>query len=280
MKKPNIVICNDDGINAPGIHHLALAVKDMANIMVVAPAEDQSCKGMGMSLPESRVIEAEKVDWIEPDIQAWQVFGTPTDCVKFALHFLTDHKPDFVLSGINNGSNAGRNVIYSGTVAAAAQATFNNIPGIAFSCMYDEGPGKFAKAAKFIPRLFDHFQKHPIPKGILMNINFPSTSSDGILGLRMARQGKSYWDLRIGRDTRLKGTKKYPIIDGWDLHDEHAESDIHLLTEGYITCVPVHVHDLTEYEFLKSHAPLFEKLNRGFKPDPQDNSFSDQPSEK
>jgi len=263
MKKPKIVICNDDGINAQGIHNLWEAVHNIADVTIVAPAEDQSCKGVGISLPQSRFIEAEKIDWPE-GITAWKVYGTPADCTKFALHYLLDSSPDFLISGINNGSNAGRNIMYSGTVGAVIQGTFAKVPGIAFSCNYEEGPEKFKKAQPFIQAVLQHFIKHPIPSGTLMNVNFPSHETDGIKGFKMAQQGQSFWDARIGSDVSLKGTKKYPILETWDIHEEDLNSDIYLLTQGYITCVPIHVNDLTDHTHLNAHAPIFEKMNEQF----------------
>lgn len=263
MKKPRVVICNDDGIDAPGIHHLWSALHNHANVTIVAPAEDQSCKGVGISLPKTRFIEAEKVHWPE-GVEAWKVFGTPADCTKFALQYLLKEAPDFIISGINNGSNAGRNIMYSGTVGAVIQSTFCKVPGIAFSCVYEGGEEKFKKVESYIPAIMKHFLEHPIPKGTLMNVNFPSTESDGVMGFRLAKQGQSYWDVRIGSDASLKGTKRYPMQDGWDIHAEDAESDIHLLAEGYITCVPVHVEDLTDHRHRQAHKSIFDNLNKEF----------------
>jgi len=263
MNKPKIVLCNDDGIHAPGIYRLWEALHPFCDVSIVAPAEDQSCKGVGISLPKSRYIEAEKVEWAD-NVEAWKVFGTPADCTKFALHYLLKSSPRFILSGINDGSNAGRNVMYSGTVGAAIQATFCKVPAIAFSCMYDEGPEKFIKVQPYLAGIVKHFLSHPLPRGTLMNINFPSHETDGILGFRMAKQGRSYWDVRIGSDASLKGTRKYPMTDSWDYHDEDRDSDIHLLTQGYITCVPLHVEDLTDYTHYLKHKGIFEKLNDTF----------------
>jgi 5'-nucleotidase len=265
MKKPTIVLCNDDSIHAPGIYELWKSLRSVATLWIVAPAEDQSCKGMGISLPRFKHIEAEKIAW-EEDAEAWKVYGTPADCIKFALDYLLKEKPDFILSGINDGSNAGRNIIHSGTIAATIQATFSGVAGIAFSCMYDEGPEKFGKAAPFIPVILDHFIEHPLPKGTLMNINFPRQDKEPARGFRMARQGQSYWNVRIGSDSSLKGTKKYPILDSWDFQEEHEESDIYLLEQGFITCVPIHIQDLTDHRHQEAHKPFFEKLNTLFFP--------------
>jgi 5'-nucleotidase len=264
MKRPKVVLINDDGIDAPGIFALWEALDSFCDVSIVAPAEDQSCKGVGISLPKTRFIEAEKHPWPN-NVEAWRVFGTPADCTKFALHYLMKNPPHFIISGINNGSNAGRNIMYSGTVGAVIQSTFCKVPGIAFSCMYDEGPEKFKKVQPYVAEIVKHFMIHPIPKGTLMNVNFPSQSADGILGFRMATQGQSYWDVRIGSDSTLKGTRKYPMIDAWDYHEENEDSDIKLLTHGYITCVPVHVQDLTDHEHHRNHKPVFETLNDKFR---------------
>ncbi len=263
MKRPRVVLCNDDGIEAPGIYALWEALHPFADITIVAPAEDQSCKGVGISLPKTRFIEAEKFPWSD-NVEAWRVFGTPADCTKFALHYLMKSPPDFFISGINDGSNAGRNIMYSGTVGAVIQSTFCKVPGIAFSCMYEEGPEKFKKVQPYIAAIVKHFMIHPIPKGTLMNVNFPAQETDGILGFKMATQGRSFWDVRIGSDSSLKGTRKYPMIDSWDHHDEGDDSDIKLLTQGYITCAPIHVEDLTDHAHHKKHKPIFEELNEKF----------------
>lgn len=261
MEKLNIVITNDDSVYAPGIRGLYKALSPIANVTIVAPATDQSCKGSGVSLPKSRTIEAEEITLDGIDGTVWKVYGTPADCTKFALHYLCEKDPDFIVSGINNGSNAGRNVLYSGTVGAVVQSTFSGVPGIAFSAMYDDTEDKFEKAGLFIPSIVSHFHDYKIPEGTLMNINFPSHKIDGIKGFSMAKQGKSFWDLRVGSDTNLKGTKEYPLVDGWEFMEEAPNSDIHLLTEGYITCVPIHVYDMTDHAHHDAHAPHFSKLN-------------------
>ena len=172
--------------------------------------------------------------------------------------------PDFLFSGINDGSNAGRNLMYSGTVGASIMATLCHVPSVAFSCMYDEGPEKFKKVQPYLTSIVKHFLTHPLPRGTLMNVNFPSHEADGIRGFRMAKQGQSYWDVRIGSDASLKGTRKYPMIDGWAHQEEDPESDIHLLTQGYITCAPIHVRDLTDYPFFLQQKESFETLNGQF----------------
>ena len=260
MKKKKILLCNDDGINAPGIYNLWESLHDHAEIVIVAPAYDQSCKGLGVSVPPSGYIEADKVNWGK-GIEAWKVFGTPADCIKFALNYLLQETPDLIISGINNGNNAGRNIIYSGTIGAVIQGTFNNVPGIALSCMHDYDDKKFKKIQKFIPDILSHFTINPIPIGTLMNINFP-LQNEKINGFRFTKQGKSFWNAKIGSDSSLKGTNKYPVIDNWDLHQEEEGSDIYLLSQGFITCTPIYVNDLTDYKYHNAYNTSFNELNQ------------------
>lgn len=261
--KPDILLCNDDGIYAPGIRALWECLKDVANITIVAPSDNQSCKGAGISAPSTRVIEAEKVDW-EDTTEAWKVHGTPADAIKFALDFLLDHKPDLLCSGINHGSNAGRNVLYSGTVGAAVQATFSGVQGIALSCMWDEGPEKYKKVQPYIPEIVQHVLRNKLPEDTLLNINFPHHPADGLKGFKMAKQGLGYWDLRIGKDPALRGTNNYPMYEENEIHEEPDDTDIYLLREGHITIVPIQVKDLTNHQLHREQKPHFENLNKKF----------------
>ena len=146
--KPYILITNDDGIQAPGLRALWEALLDVADTVVVAPADDQSATGMSITLRTP--ISVEKHFW-EKEV-VWSVRGTPADTVKMALSVLLERKPDMIVSGINNGSNAGRNILYSGTVSAVIEGTMRDIPGIAFSC-HDHKEPDYALATQHIPSM-------------------------------------------------------------------------------------------------------------------------------
>src|SRR5689334_3155261 len=118
-KRPHLLITNDDGINAPGIRALWEALKDYADVTVVAPANEQSAVGLSTTIRHP--LHISDVDWGSNSRNIWSVSGTPADCVKLALNAILDTKPDLIVSGINRGSNLGRNVLYSGTVSAVIE---------------------------------------------------------------------------------------------------------------------------------------------------------------
>src|ERR1700748_3031840 len=132
QEKPVILITNDDGVAAPGILNLVEAVKDLGRIVVVAPDKAQS--GMGHAITIGQPLRMNKVEMFE-GIEAWQTSGTPVDCVKLAVDKVLHRKPDICLSGINHGANHSINVIYSGTMSAALEASIESIPSIGFSLL-------------------------------------------------------------------------------------------------------------------------------------------------
>ena len=132
----NILVVNDDSIHAPGIQMLARAASRLGNVYVVAPASQ--CSAMSQKLTLREPMTLRKIEDFSADVQAaWEVGGTPVDCVKVALYHILEEKPDLVLSGINNGYNAGFDIAYSGTLGAAFEAVRNGIPAIAFSAPSD-----------------------------------------------------------------------------------------------------------------------------------------------
>ena len=189
-----------------------------------------------------------KVKW-EKDTPAWKVTGTPTDSVKLALSVILKRKPDLIVSGINRGSNAGRNVLYSGTVACAIEGVLRNIPSIAFSCE-DLNDPDYERTLKYIPSIVEHFLKNKPPFGTLINVTFPTNSLE-IKGFKMARQGQSRWFEVPDERTHPEGHSYCWLGGMWNVHEEEEDSDTHLLKEGYITAVPIHVNELTDRKYLE-----------------------------
>ncbi len=257
-QKPRILIINDDGINAPGIRHLYNAVKEHAECTVVAPIAEKS--GAALSMTLTKPLKISPVIW-EGAENIWHVNGTPADCVKLALNSLLKMPPNLIISGINRGSNAGRNVLYSGTIGAVIEGLYrNSIPGIAFSCSDFEAPG-YASFEKYVFPIVEHFLKHSLPEGSFVNVNFPSLAKERIAGVKMARQGKGFWTDRPDRRIHPIGGDPYFWLGGtWKACEEEEESDVRLLEQGYITCVPIHVNELTDFALLDHHRPLFEDL--------------------
>ena len=185
--KPKILLVNDDGIGAPGLKALWEALHDCAEISIIAPATEKSGAGLGITLRKPLLIEAVAWDKATP---AWKVTGTPADCVRLGISTILDSIPDLIVSGINRGSNAGKTVLYSGTVGGVIEGTLRGIPGIALSCHDFENPD-YGRTKRWISSLVAHLLEHPLPKGTLLNVNFPDTPE--ILGLKLAKQGQSYW---------------------------------------------------------------------------------------
>lgn len=253
---PKIMITNDDGINAAGIKHLCRALKDHAEITIVAPAVEQSAVGLSVTIRSP--LRIQKTEW-EHGIKAWSINGTPADCVKMGLSIILDEQPDYIFSGINRGTNSGRNVLYSGTVGGAIESVMKDVPAVAFSC-YDFADTNYAEIEQFIPLMLKHVQQHPLPKGTLLNVNFPSHIHGAVKGFRMTRQGMQFWaEQPSKREHPAEGHDYYWLGARLAQFDEHEESDIHWLNQGYATAVPVHVKELTDYLHLEKAKEHFSQ---------------------
>lgn len=254
MRKPTILITNDDGIWAPGIRHLCNSVKEACNVVVVAPAFEQS--GVGLSVTLHTPLQAKEVDFGDNRVQAWQVNGTPADCVRMALRVLLSSPPDMVLSGINRGGNAGRNILYSGTIGGIIDAAFRGLPGIAFSCEDKKDPGYTCFEDQILP-LVQYLLKHPLPSHNFLNVSFPSEHKYNHKGIRLAKQGMSHYIENPEKRTHPEGSEYYWMGCGHKEYEEPEESDISLLKQGYVTAVPVQVGELTNHEIFHSRKDSF-----------------------
>ena len=254
--KPHLVITNDDGIGEPGIFHLAKALAPFYEITVVAPKFQQSGKGLGITLHSPLNIEA--YDFKIDGVQAYQVNGTPADCVKMAISKILNRVPDAIISGINPGDNSGRNALYSGTVGATIEASMRGITGIAFSCIdFDQPP--FEEFCQFIPQICDYFLKNRPPFGTVINVNCPSKDTGSIQGVKLATQGMGYWcenSERIQNSPMLN--HDHYLGASWQEHPETHDSDITLLRQGYIAAVPMNIAQLTNLNHFNQEANKFE----------------------
>jgi len=257
MMKPKVLMTNDDGINAPGIRSLWYALKDIADVTVIAPAQEQSATSLSITLRQPLMIQ--KQTW-DGKNNIYSVTGTPADCVKMGISVILDSEPDLVVSGINRGTNAGRNLLYSGTVAGCIEAALHGLPAIAFSC-HDYWETDYTAAQEHVPNIFSHVLDHPLPKGTLLNVNFPSKELEGIKGYKMTRQGKEYWkEDPAERSHPAENHTYYWLGARLQEFDEPEESDVRWLKNGYITAVPIHVDELTDHEQLKLRRDHFEGM--------------------
>lgn len=253
-KKPKILITNDDGIGAKGLWHLWNALKDKADLCIVAPAIQKSASGLALTI--HKPITINPVPW-DNNTPAWKVTGTPADCVRFALQIVLEEKPAIIVSGINNGANSGRNVLYSGTVGGVIEGALRGIPGIAFSSTEFEWTPNYASIEPYVFPLVQHVLDHPLKPGSILNINFP-TEFEAFKGVKLARQGRGLWVEDFDRRMHPAGEPYFWHGGRWAEHDEHEESDVALLREGYITAVPIQIDELTDFHFLKERKAHFE----------------------
>ncbi|NGX51073.1 MAG: 5'-nucleotidase SurE [Chlamydiae bacterium] len=252
-RKPTILITNDDGIGAKGISHLWSALKDFADITIVAPSTEQSGISMGITLMSPLFLE--RAEW-KGETPAWRLSGTPADCVKIALNDILTTPPDLIVSGINRGSNAGRNCLYSGTVGGVIEGVLQGVPGIAFSCVDHDNP-RYDVAERHILDIVKYALKNPMPAGTLLNVNIPNQ----VKGFKMTAQGGSHWSDEFDRRLHPTG-KTYYWLDGKvpDSVDHPPDSDTALLAKGYLTAVPIRISDLTDNPTLDEHRNTFEEL--------------------
>ncbi len=246
--KPYVLLTNDDGIFAPGLFELSLAIRDIAEVVIVAPDSERSAAGHAITIANPlRVSDFEK----NGDFFGYAVNGTPADCVKIAYYAVLDRKPDAVISGINLGSNTGINVIYSGTVSAATEGNVLGIPSFAVSLATYTNPN-FKVAANFAKKLLPVLLQNKLPAGTCLNVNVPNVKNKSeIQGVKITRQGKSeyedYYDKRTDPRNHV-----YYWLTGSKVDVEHEpEVDDVAISQNYISITPLH-YDLTNYDALSA----------------------------
>ena len=168
-EKPTILVINDDGITAKGIQTLAYLMKELGEVVVVAPDSPQSA--MGHAITIAKPLRLEEIDLYE-GIRCFQCSGTPVDCVKLAVNKVLHKKPDLLVSGINHGSNSSINVIYSGTMSAAMEGAIEGIPSIGFSYCDFSASADFSPVQKYVLAIAKQVLKNGLPKGSFLNVNF------------------------------------------------------------------------------------------------------------
>lgn len=255
MKRPRIILTNDDGIQAPGIKRLweVLHEADFADLFVIAPSTERS--GTGVSITWDRPMLIQESSW--PDTPAWSVDGTPADCIKMGTRVILSEKPDFIISGINAGSNAGRNVLHSGTVGAVIEGVLRGIPGMALSCENGEEPN-FHVAEKYVVPLTYYLMDYPLQRGSFLNVNFPHAAKEKVNGFRLTRQGKGRWAENPHLHIETAHGPSYWLGGKPEELTEEENCDISLLKKGYLTAVPIHIHELTDHKELRARQEEFE----------------------
>jgi len=248
-----ILISNDDGIAAPGLKLLSKLARSVCpDVWVVAPEQEQS--GASHSLTMQRPLRIRKV---AP--RRFAVDGTPTDCVLLAINvILRDRRPTLMLSGINRGGNLGEDVTYSGTVAAAMEATLLEVPAIAFSQHYKLGDKvKWATAGAYTLEVVHRLTASPWPKNTLINVNFPDVPPEEVKGIVATRQGKRKLGDGVAERTDPRGRNYYWIGPLREELPDQPGTDLNAVTQGKVALTPVYL-DLT-------NGPALAELKKVFR---------------
>ncbi|HEX2529179.1 MAG TPA: 5'/3'-nucleotidase SurE [Geminicoccus sp.] len=234
------MVTNDDGYAAAGIRALTKIAKSLSDdVWVVAPETNQS--GVGHGLTIRRPLRAREIGE-----QAFAVDGTPTDCVMLGLHNLVKDKPvDLVLSGINHGSNLADDITYSGTVAAAMEATLCRVKAIAFSALTEHRRvPNWAVAERFAPDLIRQLLTAGWPAEVLVNVNFPDLPIDEVKGVKVASQGTRKIGDAIVERVDPRGEAYYWIGDTKNEAEPGEGTDLEVISKGFISVTPIHL-DMT-----------------------------------
>ncbi|MCX7728129.1 MAG: 5'/3'-nucleotidase SurE [Bacteroidia bacterium] len=247
MKKPFILVTNDDGINAPGILYLSKIAKKYGDVAVIAPDKPQSGSGHAITIHTTLRILPSYVH--HTDIE-YAINGTPVDCVKLSVNKILPKKPDLILSGINHGSNSSINVIYSGTMSAAIEGYLEGIPSAGFSLCNYSIEADFSNSEKYICQIIEWLLTKNKNELICLNVNIPDLPSEEIRGIKICRQAKGNWveDFEERLDPY---NKPYYWMTGkfTNFEPQAQDTDEWALNNGYVSVVPIQT-DLTCYQSL------------------------------
>lgn len=247
MSKPLILITNDDGITSPGIKALIEVASELGTPFVVAPDSPQS--GQGHAITISKPIRLKEVDLFD-GITAYECSGTPADCVKLAKNvLLADKTIDLCVSGINHGSNAAINIIYSGTMSAAMEASIEGIKSIGFSLDSFSYKANMSGGKHYAKKIMQATLASKSEKSKLLNVNFPDLPLDEIKGMRVCVQGKGNWVEKFLENKDPRQQPYYWLAGEFKAQEEVQNSDLVALKNGYVSIVPSQ-HDLTHYAVL------------------------------
>jgi 5'-nucleotidase len=254
LQNARILLSNDDGINAPGLKALERVARSLCKeVWIVAPEEEQS--GASHSLTLRRPL---RIREIEP--YRYAVDGTPTDCVLLAVkHIMKDKRPTLVLSGINGGGNLGEDIGYSGTVAAAMEATLLDVPAIALSQHYVRANGDppWATAEAFAAEVVRKLTASPWPRNTLINVNFPACEPGAVKGISVVPQGRRKISDNLHERIDPRGRPYYWIGPMRERKKPPPGTDLSAIEENWVTVTPVYL-DFTHVAALKELKKVFQ----------------------
>jgi 5'-nucleotidase len=235
-----ILLTNDDGIHASGLHALHEALRADHEVSVVAPETEMSAVGHAITLSSPLRIKPVRDHGV---LYGYGVTGTPADCVKIGVKELLPNPPELVLSGINLGRNVGADILYSGTVSAATEAAFLGYQAAAIS-LDTRKDADFRFAAQFAKRLIVFIQEFGMRDGTALNVNIPALPPGRIAGVRLARQGIARFEERFERRSDPRGNIYYWLAGETAIENGSPDTDAMILKDNHVTITPIH-YDLT-----------------------------------
>lgn len=244
MDKPLILISNDDGITSKGIRYLVNLMKEIGEVVVVAPDGPQS--GMGHAITVGNTLRLEKTD-IFGEVTAYECSGTPADCVKIAKHLvLKDRKPDLVVSGINHGSNTSISVLYSGTMSAAIEAAIEGFPAVGFSLCDYAWDADFSHVGDYIKQIAGQVLKNGLTRGVALNVNIPPKRHEPIKGIKIGRQANAAWQEEFVERYDPNGRKYFWMAGNFVNYDKGEDNDEWAIANNFVSVVPCQ-YDMTAH---------------------------------
>lgn len=244
MSKPLILVSNDDGITSHGIRNLVEVMKNLGDVVVVAPDSPQS--GMGHAITIGETLRLEKED-IFDGVEAFKCSGTPADCVKLAKHKVFHNKrPDLVVSGINHGSNTSISVLYSGTMSAAIEGAVEGMPSIGFSLCDYSSDADFSHILDYVQSISSEVLNKGLPKGVALNVNFPPKQNESVRGIKVCRQARAKWQEEFDERLDPRGRQYFWMAGNFVNHDKGEDNDEWAIANNYVSIVPC-MFDLTAH---------------------------------
>jgi 5'-nucleotidase len=245
-----ILLTNDDGVYAPGLAAMERELSELGEVSVVAPAVEQS--GVGHSITFLTPLICHEL-FAGDRRRGWAVEGSPADCVKIGLFELCPRRPDLVVSGLNGGLNAGINVLYSGTVAAAIEGAFYGITSVAVSLEFDEH-AQYDRAARVATRIIRQLLNEKGPQPQLFNVNIPTAALQKPKGVRVVPMGVARYGEHYLKRIDPRGRPYYWATNDPPPEPEGYETDLTAVTKGYVTVTPL--------DFDMTKRPVLEEMQK------------------
>lgn len=243
--KPYILVTNDDGVNAPGILTLIKQMMKLGDVLVVAPDVPRS--GQSSAVTVNNPIHAQLIEK-KSGLTRYSCNGTPADCVKLAIDDLAERKPDLVVSGVNHGSNASVNVIYSGTMGATLEGCLHGVPSIGFSLSDHSMQADFSYLEPILSKIAEKTLHHGLPEKVCLNVNAPIGP---IKGVQIVRQCRGQWTREFEKRTNPHGKDYYWLTGFFENFEPTAkDTDEWVLANGYVSVVPVSI-DMTAHKAME-----------------------------